>query len=136
MTHEERAREWMSRHDAVYPALGATSLAAEFAAVEAPLQKRVAVLEAALKGVMPRMERGAWCHGFGCPAEDASGNGDCTCGVWMNVRAAQAALSGEPTALLKMLEKAALNAIGVHWIDKKTAEEDARAIAQETWEGR
>jgi len=106
MTHEERAREWLEHDGGSDSAARRNALAAEFAAVEAEveaacvghadavvgaLEKRVAVLEAALKE----------CAMQALVSSDVGRASRKVCEV------AEGALSGEPTALLKMLERAA-----------------------------
>ena len=112
-SHEERAQDWLHDHgvsDMCDDRDPAASLAAEFAAVEAEAQKRVAVLEAALKGVL---------------------RGNPTTSDWDT---AEAALSGEPTVVLKLLERAV--EAGINDVDKngETHEEPAD-IAKRVWEG-
>ena len=130
-------------------------LAAEFAAVEAPLQQRVAVLEAALSDygqhelpcVLARWEAGRptasegyeHCYaGVWYEAKPADRTPPCTCGL-------NTALSGEPTALLKMLERAveAGRKAGMHdqqfvtgGYGRTEPDEPDSDIAKRVWEGK
>ena len=152
-SHEERAREWFA--NAPYTHAGALkSLAAEFAAVEAEveaacvghadaavgaLEKRVAVLEAALKSVEWSGRVGREGEYNACPSCDSISPNDPDFGGGDHLPgcALSTALSGEPTAAIALLERAAFEGIvcigcGGDAVDK----ENAADIAKRVWEGR
>ena len=154
-SHEERAREWLDS-EPHYVEEAAKSLAAEFAAVEAEveaacvghadaavgaLEKRVAVLEAALKSVEWSGRVGREGEYNACPSCDSISPNDPDFGGGDHLPgcALSTALSGEPTALLKMLEWAAYMAFRrrppMSTFVQSPAQE-AADIAKRVWEGR
>ena len=137
-SHEERARGFLNCTLGLDPILpgDAEQLAAEFAAVESEAQKRAAVMEAKIRALFIDGVAGKWPDdGDDVPpdwetwylmlmGEDA--------GDVLQREAAYkhfCAPSGEPTALLALLERAADEA-------RLHQHTDAADIAKRVWEGR